>query len=77
MGGVGKYKKKMEIKWNYARISKNWEGFGKFVKFRLPKSQFGGVGIVGNRVSNIRKNGVGGPPTISDGRVQCSSLQFC
>ena len=44
----------MKIYWNYARISKNWEGFDSIAQNRSL-----GVGIVGNWVVNFRKNGVG------------------
>ena len=41
----------------------NWEGFGKMIKFCLPRLQLGGVGVGGNSWKSGDKfpeNGVGG-----------------
>ena len=56
----------------FRRIGKD---LGKSSNFVSQNRKLGvGVGIVGNRVANFRKNGVGGPPTIRDGRVGAKTL---
>ena len=57
-----------------AKISKNWQGFGKFIKFYLPKSYVGGRELLEIEWQNFEKNGVGGPHPISDGRVRSEEL---
>ena len=71
MGGVGKWNEKsgklVEICTNFEELGGIWECH----QILSPKIVVGGRGgIVGNRVANFRKNGVGGT-TISDGRVYC------
>ena len=75
LGGVGKYEKKSG---NLAELCPNFEELGGIWENHQTLSpkivNWGGMGIVGNRVANFRKNGVRGPPTIRDGRVGAKTL---
>ena len=55
----------VEICTNFKELRGIWENY----QILSPKIVVWGVGIVGNRVANFRKNGEGGT-TIRDGRVE-------